>query len=76
IIQTFFSILDVSIALHPITKNSLGSISGTSSAWNALLPKQGDDVAIVDIPPVQRPSNQISHNFDFNPNFNELKWNT
>ncbi|KAA6378409.1 MAG: hypothetical protein EZS28_026064 [Streblomastix strix] len=94
-----FSILNVSIPLHPVTKNPLGSISGTSSAWNpssmvrasvpsstftqylpsagniagivsshsALLPRQGDDVAVPNIPPVQRPQNQITHNFDFNP---------
>jgi hypothetical protein len=33
--ETLFSILNVSIALHPVTKNSLGSISGTSSAFYA-----------------------------------------
>ncbi|KAA6369284.1 MAG: hypothetical protein EZS28_035188, partial [Streblomastix strix] len=32
------------------------------------LTRQDDDVAIPDIPSVQRPQNQISHNFDFNPN--------
>ncbi|KAA6362007.1 MAG: hypothetical protein EZS28_042466 [Streblomastix strix] len=99
LMQTLFSILNVSIPLHPVTKNPIGSISGTSSAWNpssmvdssvpsstftqyipnagniagiisshsALLPRQGDDVAVPDIPPVQKPQNQITHNFYFNP---------
>ncbi|KAA6367926.1 MAG: hypothetical protein EZS28_036549 [Streblomastix strix] len=33
LMETLFSILNVSIALHAVPKNRLGSISGTSSGW-------------------------------------------
>ncbi|KAA6368166.1 MAG: hypothetical protein EZS28_036307, partial [Streblomastix strix] len=48
------------------------NIAGILSSHSVSLPRQGDDVAFPDIPPVQRPQNQISHNFDFNPSNNQL----